>query len=225
MTTPTATTTVTTANTARSANTAGTGCAGRPSGAAFPVAAAARPRLWVRLSIMRGNLFQVGGIVAGSVLITLAAISPLPSAARLTLALLGWLAIYDCTHSIGHYLVGRAVGIRFRFYGVRGTDHPEDYPPGVRQLMSVAPFWSVIIDPDSMRAAKPWRKALMFVAGETSTAICSTLAAYAATSAHIPGARTLLGITIIWNIAATVVTTIKPKGDYAKARRALRTAR
>lgn len=201
--------------------TAGT-TIGQPCGAAC---AEARPRLWVRLSITQGNLWQVGGILVGGALIALAAISSVPSAIRVTLLLLGWLAIYDCTHSIGHYLVGRAVGIRFRFYGVRGTDHPEDYPSGVRQLMSLVPFWSVITDKDSMAAATPWRKALMFAAGETSTAVCSTLAAYAAASAHIPGAPTLLIVTIAWNAAATVVTTIKPKGDYAKARRALRTAR
>ena len=213
-----------TTSTATAAGTTGktAGTIGQPCGAAC---AEARPRLWVRLSITQGNLWQVGGILAGGALIALAAISSVPSAIRLTLLLLGWLAIYDCTHSIGHYLVGRAVGIRFRFYGVRGTDHPEDYPPGVRRLMSLAPFWSVITDKDSMAAATPWRKALMFAAGETSTAVCSTLAAYAAASAHIPGAPTLLIVTIAWNAVATVVTTIKPRGDYAKARRALRTAR
>ena len=213
--------TTSTATASTTGKTAGT--IGQPCGAAC---ADARPRLWVRLSITQGNLWQVGGILAGGALIELAAISSMPSAVRLTLLLLlGWLAIYDCTHSIGHYLIGRAVGIRFRFYGVRGTDHPEDYPPGVRQLMSLAPFWSVITDRDSMAAATPWRKALMFAAGETSTAVCSTLAAYAAASAHIPGAPTLLIVTIAWNAVASVVTTIRPKGDYAKARRAVRTAR
>jgi hypothetical protein len=184
---------------------------------------ASRPRLWLRLSITRGNLLQVGGTAAGAALIALAGILAAPPAARLTLMVVGWLAIYDCTHSIGHYIVGRAVGIRFRFYGIRGTDHPEDYPAGLRQLMSIAPFWSVITDKASMRAAAPWRKALMFAAGETSTTLCSTLAAYAAASADIPGGHGLLMFTIVWNAAATIVTAVKPKGDYAKARRALRT--
>ena len=34
------------------------------------------------------------------------------------------------------------MGNQFRFYGTRGTDDPEDYPPGFRQLMSAIPFWS-----------------------------------------------------------------------------------
>ena len=108
-----------------------------------------RPRLWLRLSIARGDLAQIAGIAAGAGLLGLAANLTAPAAGRLALGLLGWLAIYLCSHSIGHYLAGRALGIRFRFYGIRGTDHPEDYPPGLRQLMGIAPFWSVITDRDS----------------------------------------------------------------------------
>ncbi len=110
------------------------------------------------------------------------------------------------------------MGIRFRFYGIRGTDHPEDYPPGLRQLMSVAPFWSVITDQNSIRAATPWRKALMFAAGETSTAIVLYPRRLRRAVTARPRRHTLLAFTIVWNAAATVVTAIKPKGDYAKAR-------
>jgi hypothetical protein len=145
-----------------------------------------------------------------------------PGPVRLVIALAGFLIIYDCSHAIGHYLAGRAVGILFRFYGIRGTDHPEDYPPGFRQLMSAAPFWSVVTDKDSMRVAAPWKKALMFAAGETSTAICSIAAAYAVMATGVPGGSLLFWATVIWNAVSTVVVARTPKGDYAKALRALR---
>ena len=156
-------------------------------------------------------------------LLGLAAAMTGPGPVRLAVALAGFLVIYDCSHAIGHYLAGRALGIRFRFYGIRGTDHPEDYPPGARQLMSAMPFWSVVTSQDSMRAAAPWKKALMFAAGETSTAVCSIAAAYAAMIAGIPGGRTLFLATVAWNAVSTVVTARTPKGDYAKALRVLRT--
>jgi hypothetical protein len=57
---------------------------------------------------------------------------------------------------------------------------------GFRQLMSAAPFWSVVTDEDSMRAAA-LKKALMFAAGETATAICSIAAACAAMATGVPG--------------------------------------
>jgi hypothetical protein len=181
-----------------------------------------RPPLWAKLSIARGNLVQAAGLAAGAALLAAAAAMTGPSPARLAVALLGYLAIYDCSHAIGHYLAGRAVGIRFRFYGIRGTDHPEDYPPGLRQLMSTMPFWSVVTDKTSMRAAAPWKKALMFSAGETSTAICSIAAAYAAMAAAVPGGRLLFLATVAWNAVSTIVVARTPKGDYAKALRVLR---
>jgi len=36
--------------------------------------------------------------------------------------LAGWLAIYLSSHAIAHVEAGRAAGIRFRAYGLRGTD-------------------------------------------------------------------------------------------------------
>ena len=180
------------------------------------------PPLRRRLTVPAGNLAQTGGILAGTALIAAAAPAALPSSARLVLTVTGWLAIYVCSHAIGHYLAGRAVGIHFRGYGIRGTDHPEHYPPLLRQLMSAAPFFTALTDRPSLRAAAPWRQALMFAAGETSTAVCSIGAAVAAAVLHVPGARTLLTFTIIWNVISTAVTTITPKGDYAKAIHVLR---
>ena len=185
--------------------------------------AAPRPPLWTKLSIARGNLIQAVGLAAGAALLALAAAMTGPSLPRLAVALLGYLVIYDCSHAIGHYLAGRAVGIRFRFYGIRGTDHPEDYPPGFRQLMSAMPFWSAVTDKASMRAAAPWKKAVMFAAGETSTAICSIAAAYAAMATGVPGGRVLFLATVAWNAVSTIVVARTPKGDYAKALRVLRT--
>jgi hypothetical protein len=182
-----------------------------------------RPPLWIKLSIARGNLIQAVGLTSGAALLALAAAMTGPSLPRLAVALAGFLVIYDCSHAIGHYLAGRAVGIRFRFYGIRGTDHPEDYPPGFRQLMSAMPFWSVVTDKASMRTNAPWKKALMFAAGETSTAICSIAAAYAAMATGVPAGRGLFLAALAWNAVSTIVVARTPKGDYAKALRVLRT--
>ncbi len=135
--------------------------------------------------------------------------------------LVGWFFIYVTCHAFGHYLVGRLVGIRFRGYGMRGTDHPQDYPPVLRQMMSALPTFTVMTEKSSMAAARPLAKALMFGAGESFTAIFSILAGYYAWRAGIPGGFTLFIAMIIFNFFSTVVTSILPRGDYAKARRAL----
>jgi len=181
-----------------------------------------RPPLRIKLSIAAGNLIQTAGLASGAALLALAAAMTGHSPVRLAAALAGFLAVYDCSHAIGHYLAGRAVGIRFRFYGIRGTDHPEDYPPGFRQLMTAVPFWAVVTDKESMRTAAPWKKALMFAAGENATALCSLAAAYAVMATGVPGGRVLFLATAIWNAVSTITTARTPKGDYAKALRALR---
>jgi hypothetical protein len=85
-------------------------------------------------------------------------------------------------------------------YSVRGTDHPENYPPGVRQLMSVLPMWSALTDKASMRQADRWAKAAMFAAGETSTIVVSIAAAAYAARTGTPGGHVLLAGSIVWVI-------------------------
>jgi hypothetical protein len=82
------------------------------------------------------------------------------------LLLAGFLAISICCHALAHWLAGRLVGIRFRAYGVRGTDHPDTYPPRVRQLMSAMPFFTAMTQKPSMQRARPGARALTFAAGE-----------------------------------------------------------
>jgi hypothetical protein len=174
------------------------------------------------MSVTSGNLWQLVGMALGALLLYLAANFQAPEVVRIVLMLVGFLAIYDCCHAIFHWAVGRLVGIRFRGYGVRGTDHPESYPPGIKQLMSAMPYFTAMTSKESMQAASPMAKALMFAAGEKGTTVVSLLAALYAWLGGIPGGGILFWIMVVWNVAATVATTITPKGDYAMAIRMLR---
>jgi hypothetical protein len=184
-----------------------------------------RPPFWFSLSIAAGNLLQLAGLLLGALILYWDAHLAAPSAIRVVLMLLGWFLIYICCHALGHYLVGRLVGIRFRKYGVRGTDHPENYPPGVRQLMSAMPTFSALTEKDSLRRASPVARALMFAAGETSTAVCSILSAWYCWRAGIPGGLVWLIVMVVFNAFSTVATARFPRGDYAKALSALRSPR
>ena len=182
------------------------------------------PALWVKLSVLQGNALQIAGLLLGAGLLTLAAKIHSTAGLRVLLMLLGWFFIYDCCHAFAHWLVGRAVGIRFRSYGLRGTDHPEIYPPGIRQVMSILPFFTALTVKTSMQAASAPAKAAMFAAGETSTTICAVAASWYAWKSGIPGGNVLLIFSLILTISSTVVTAITPRGDYAKAIKVLRRA-
>jgi len=171
--------------------------------------------------VTTGNAIQLTGIVLGAAVIYLDGRLDAAEIVRIVLMILAFLAIYICCHSLGHYLIGRLVGIHFRGYGLRGTDHPEAYPPGVRQAMSAMPFFTVMTEKSSMAKAKPVARAVMFAAGETSSIVCSLAAGWFAGYERIPGGGILLIVAIVASLFA-IVSAFFPKGDYAKALGALR---
>jgi hypothetical protein len=174
-----------------------------------------------RYSVTRGNAYQAWGVLSGSALLALAnqlRTSPVSTAVMIA----GFVTVYLNCHAIAHYVAGRAVGLRFRGYGVRGTDHPEVYPPGIRQLMQAAPFYVALSTKQSREQASGRAQAIYYAAGETSTAICSVAYAAVAAAAGIPEGQALLVGMIIFNAISTIVTTRNPTGDYGKALRALR---
>lgn len=175
-----------------------------------------------RLTIRQGNALQLTGLLAGIGLLVAAAQIQSAAPARFALLLVGFASIYLNCHAIGHYLAGRLVGLRFRGYGVHGTDHPEVYPPGIRQLMQAMPFYVTLSTKESRERASRLAKAVYHAAGETSTALCTLAASYYAAATHIPGGSLLFISMIGFNAVSTVITARTPKGDYAKALRALR---
>jgi hypothetical protein len=180
-----------------------------------------RPPFWMRLSIMAGNLLQLAGLAAGSGVLYLAVHWRAGTFMQVALMILGWLIIYICCHSLAHWLVGRLVGIRFRGYGIRGTDHPEELGTILRALLTRLPMFTAITDKQSMQRASPLAKALMFAAGETSTILCVILVGVYVWQSHIPGGVLWLIIPILMSVEAVISTSRMPRGDYAKARRAL----
>ena len=174
-----------------------------------------------RYSVVRGNAYQVWGLISGSALLAVAASLDRNAVATILMIVGLWVVFLNC-HAIAHYLAGRLVGLRFRGYGVAGTDHPEVYPPGIRQLLEAAPFYVTLSTKQSREKVGRRAKAFYYAAGETSTAIWSIAYAAIATIANIPGASILLIAMIVFNLISTIVTTRNPSGDYGRALRALR---
>ncbi len=180
------------------------------------------PPFWFRLSVTAGNLIQLAGLLVGAGLIYAAAHMQGSDIIRILLMVLGWIIIYVCCHAIAHWLVGTLVGIRFKGYGVRGPDPPENYGPGMREVMSVLPFFTVMTEKESMKKASPTAKALMFAAGETSSNLTPLVASFYAWQRGVPGGGILCIVSLIFAAFGTITTAMFPKGDYAKALRALR---
>jgi hypothetical protein len=181
-----------------------------------------RPSFWVKLPVVAGNLLQLGGIVAGVLLVVAAQGTRDVPVASAVLAMLGIVVTAFCSHAIGHWLVGRLAGLRFAYIGVRGTDHPETYPPGMRQVLSAVPMFTTVSTRRSREAAGRWALAAYYAAGQTTAIIGWVGSAVLARALNIPGSTIILAITIAWAAATALVASLTAKGDYAKARAALR---
>ncbi len=181
-----------------------------------------RPPFWMKLSVAAGNILQLAGIAAGGLVECAAARVVTAGWLRVILMVAGWLMVYICCHSLAHWIVGRLVGIRFRGYGVRGTDHPEELGAVLRAVLTRLPMFTAISEKESMAKASPIAKALMFAAGETSTIVSVLLTGIYAWRNHLPGGLLWLIIPALMSLDAVFSTTRMPRGDYAKALRALR---
>ena len=79
-----------------------------------------RVKPWLTLSVAQGNAIQVGGLL-GAVALAWFAGREGPGGARWMVA--SRLLAYFSEHAFPHWLVGRALAIRFTGYGLHGTSY------------------------------------------------------------------------------------------------------
>jgi hypothetical protein len=175
---------------------------------------------WLTLSIAQGNAIQVGGLL-GAVTLAWYAGRQGERGGRWMVA--SRLLAYFSEHAFSHWLVGRALGIRFTGYGLHGTSHPNLYPPGARWLFSRLPLFSARVDSASLRAASPVTRATMYTAGTIGTVLVGLAIPIYAGWCGVSGARCLLiasgGVT---NVFVLLSETLRPGGDLSRSWRALR---
>jgi hypothetical protein len=180
-------------------------------------------RIFARLSILAGNIIQITGLAAAVVALALAR-SLHFKAAAIEAMISAWLLLYFFCHGIAHWAVGRLLGIRFAFYSVGGTGNPAGYPAPLRWWFEHLPFFGVQTEKASMQKASPTAKAIMWSAGVTSSAIVPTLGALCAWRAAVPASLPFLIFAVFWAIGTLSSNWRSRTGDYAKARRALRSS-
>ena len=183
-------------------------------------------KIFGRLSIVVGNIWQIAGIVAACAALVLegSATHAKPAAVATLMMIAAWLLLYFFCHGIAHWAVGSLLGIRFAFYTIGGTGNPEGYPAGMRWMFEHLPFFGVQTEKASMLKARPMAKAIMWSAGVTSSAVVPTLSTVYAWRVGVPGSKLFLIFAGFWAIGTLMSNWRSQTGDYAKARRALHTS-
>src|SRR5215470_2876931 len=138
--------------------------------------------------------------------------------------LLAWVLLYFSSHAIAHWLVGRSLGIRFLFYTIGGTANPKGWPRGLRWIFEHLPFLGVQTEKLSMQAASPAAKAVMWSAGVTASAAFPAIGALLAWHAGVPWSKWFCIFALFWALGTFASNWTSGRGDYSKARRALKQA-
>jgi hypothetical protein len=171
------------------------------------------------LSISQGNAIQIGGLLGAS---ALAWYAGRRGAHGTRWMVASRLLAYFSEHAFSHWLVGRALGIRFTGYGLHGTSHPRHYPPEMRWVFSHLPFLSARTEPTSLRAAAPHARSAMYAAGTLGTVIPSVAIPGYAWWRGVPGARGFLIGANLWSVPLLLSESLRPGGDLRRAWQALR---
>jgi hypothetical protein len=180
----------------------------------------AQRRIFGRLSIGAGNILQTAGIVGACFALRVSR-SAQSAEVAVTAMLLSWGLLYFCVHAIAHWLVGRALGIRFLFYTIGGTGNPESWPPRLRWIFEHLPFFGVQTEKLSMQNASPRARAVMWSAGVTSSAVVPTLIVFLAWRSGVPWSGWFFLFSVAWSLGTLASNWTSRTGDYSKARRAL----
>ncbi|HTE19447.1 MAG TPA: hypothetical protein VK689_13845 [Armatimonadota bacterium] len=183
-----------------------------------------RIRPWLNLTVAQGNTVQIGGLLGACALAWYAGRErPRGGTERGTrLMVASRLLAYFSEHAFSHWLVGRALGIRFTGYGLHGTSHPASYPPGARWVFSHLPLLSARVEPASLKAASPAVRAAMYAAGTLGTVIPSLAIPGYCWLRGVPKAREFFIGANLWSVPLLLSESLRSGGDLRRSWRALR---
>jgi hypothetical protein len=173
---------------------------------------------WRTLSIAKGNTIQIGALLGALALAWYAAREGVQDT---RLMVVSRLLAYFSEHAFSHWLIGRALGIRFTGYGLHGTSHPQHYPPGIRFLFSRLPLLSARTDPASLEGATPAARAAMYSAGTVASVMASVAIPGYAWRRGVPRARGFFVGANLWNVPLILSESLRPGGDLRRAWREL----
>ncbi len=137
-----------------------------------------------RISLLVGNLIEVTGILLGICLIALAAVIPMMPLTFL-LYLGAWFCLLFFPHSLTHYIVGRLVGVKFRYYSFGKSSVSKLRLSLLNLFASRLVVLTLKVDQTSLRSVTPSRRSIMFSSGAVASMVLPFLAAIASFG-HLP---------------------------------------
>jgi hypothetical protein len=124
-------------------------------------------------------------------------------------------------HCPAHYIVGRALGIRFRRISLGRSTADRVLPESLKRIGSLIMVLTLSVDPESRKRSRPSHLRAMFLAGVTGSVVGAVTFAYA-----VSLTGNLLAGLVTWAFAiaylASDVLFSPEAGDMMRARAAMR---
>src|SRR5438445_6128749 len=121
-----------------------------------------------RLSVAEGSsLCTVGVLVGLALLIVVPHIRSIPVDVLFLLA--AWFCLWFFSHDLAHHVVGRIVGVGFRYYFLGRSSITKLSLPIVSNLLRMFPVLGLKIDKSSLKSASPNKARAMYASGVISS--------------------------------------------------------
>jgi len=121
-----------------------------------------------RLSLAQGSsLCTVGVLVGLALLVAAPRIKLFPIDALFLLV--AWFCFWFFSHDLAHYIVGRIVGVGFRYYFLGRSTITRLSLPIVSNLLRMFPVLGLKIDKSSLNSISPNKVRAMYASGATSS--------------------------------------------------------
>ena len=128
------------------------------------------PLAVTRIPVSVGNLVEIAGILFALYLIVMAPeVTFVPL--KLILYLVAWVCLLFFPHSLTHYVVGRLVGIRFRYYSLGKSSVYRLGIPFLSMIASRSPVLTLRVDRRSLQSVGRGGRIAMFSSGAVASMV------------------------------------------------------
>jgi len=122
-----------------------------------------------------GNAVEVLGVLLAFYLLLSTAYAP-STPLRFLLYLISMGCFVFFPHGLAHYITGRLVGVRFKYYFLAKSSVSKLKLPLFSTLANQFPVLALKVDPESLRSASSGRKAAMFASGAAASMVLPFIA-------------------------------------------------
>jgi len=117
-----------------------------------------------RLSLAQGASLCVFGLLVGlALLIAAPRVKLFPLNALFVLV--SWFCLWFFSHDLAHHIVGRVVGVRFRYYFLGRSTITKLSLPIASNLLKAVPVLGLKVDRSSLKSVSPNRARAMYASG------------------------------------------------------------